>query len=287
MTRIAVVGTGAIGATVAAALQCNGHRELVLGGRTPRERIVVEPVGGGEAVVLESPLRTEPDGPPADWVFLAVKAHQTEGAAPWLRALTGPDTVVAVLQNGVEHRELVSPHTAGRVLPVVVWVPAEEVEPGRIRRRGEVHVVVAEGDDGRALAALLGEPARVELSDDFATVAWTKLAVNAIGGLMALAGRRAAMYRRDDVAALARGYAAEVLAVARAEGARPDADEVMAGVADWPDDLGSSILFDRQAGRALEWEARNGVVQRRGAKHGIPTPISDVVVPLLAAASDD
>ena len=54
-----------------------------------------------------------------------------------------------------------------------------------------------------------------------------------------------------------------------------------------PADLGSSILFDREAGRALEWDARNGVVQRRGAVHGIPTPISDVVVPLLAAASGD
>lgn len=38
-------------------------------------------------------------------------------------------------------------------------------------------------------------------------------------------------------------------------------------------------------GRPLEWDARNGVVQRLGAKHGIPTPVSDVVVPLLAAAS--
>jgi 2-dehydropantoate 2-reductase len=53
-----------------------------------------------------------------------------------------------------------------------------------------------------------------------------------------------------------------------------------------PPDLGTSILFDRQAGRTLEWDARNGVVQRLGRRHGIATPVSDVVVPLLAAASD-
>ncbi len=282
MTRIAVVGTGAIGATVAAALQQNGHDDLVLAGRTPRERIVVEPDG-----VELGPLVTEPAGPPADWVFVAVKVHQTEGAAGWLRALTGPETVVVVLQNGVEHEAIVGPYTEARILPTVVWVPAEAVEPGRVVRRGEVHLIVPDGDDGRALAELLGEHARVELSGDFATAAWMKLAVNAVAGLMVLTGRRAGMFRRDDVAVLARAYAEEVLAVGRAEGARADLDEVMGFYERMPADLGSSILFDREAGRALEWDARNGVVQRRGAVHGIPTPISDVVVPLLAAASGD
>ena len=60
----------------------------------------------------------------ADWVLLAVKAHHTPGASPWLDALAGPGSTVVVLQNGVEHRELVEPLApAGAVLPAVVWVP--------------------------------------------------------------------------------------------------------------------------------------------------------------------
>ncbi|HEB9106422.1 TPA: oxidoreductase, partial [Klebsiella aerogenes] len=35
-----------------------------------------------------------------------------------------------------------------------------------------------------------------------------------------------------------------------------------------------------------EWDIRNGVVQRYGRTLGVATPISDVVVPLLAAASE-
>jgi 2-dehydropantoate 2-reductase len=50
--------------------------------------------------------------------------------------------------------------------------------------------------------------------------------------------------------------------------------------------MGTSILADREANRPLEWDTRNGVVLRRGRDHGIPTPIRDLVVPLLAAASD-
>ena len=51
-------------------------------------------------------------------------------------------------------------------------------------------------------------------------------------------------------------------------------------------DMGTSILFDRLAGRPMEWDARNGVVRRLGARHGVPTPVSDVLVPLLAALDD-
>jgi 2-dehydropantoate 2-reductase len=36
----------------------------------------------------------------------------------------------------------------------------------------------------------------------------------------------------------------------------------------------------------LEWDQRSAVIARRARAHGIATPISDVLVALLAAASD-
>jgi 2-dehydropantoate 2-reductase len=286
--RIAVVGTGAIGATFAAALERRGHDDLILGARTRRERLIVERESEPPQA-LRAPVLTDPAqaGGRADWVLLAVKAHQTAGAAPWLDALAGPGTTVVVLQNGVEQRELVEPLAHGAaVLPAIVWVPVEAVAPGRVRQRGPVELTVPDGEPGRALAELLGDG--VTLSGDFATVAWRKLAVNAVAGLMVLARRRAGMFAREDVQVLVRALAEEVLAVARAEGASPPPDaveELLAYYRGLPGDLGTSMLFDAEAGRELEWEARNGVVRRLAAKHGIPTPVSDVVVPLLAAAS--
>jgi 2-dehydropantoate 2-reductase len=126
------------------------------------------------------------------------------------------------------------------------------------------------------------------LAEDYATHAWRKLAINAVAALMVLSGCRAPIFRREDIRPLARALASECLAVARAEGADlPDtvADELVEEFAAMPEDLGTSMLFDREAGRALEWDARNGVVVRLGAEHGLPTPVSDVLVPLLAAAS--
>jgi 2-dehydropantoate 2-reductase len=285
--RVAVVGPGAIGATIAAAAQ-RGGAELVLCGRTALERLVVEP-DNGVVEVVEGPVLTDPAAvEPADFVMLAVKAHQTEAAGPWLRALAGPGTVVVVLQNGVEQARLVSPYApAATILPAVVWFPAESI--GRIRLRGAPRVTLPEGPEAARVGTVL-PGVEVQQSADFTTEMWRKLVVNAVAGLLVLARRRAGMFRRPDVAGLACAYAVECVAVARAEGADlPDAvaDELVAEFQSYPEDLGSSILFDAEAGRPLEWDARNGVVNRLGAKHGIATPISDVVTPLLAAASGD
>ena len=281
MTRVAVVGPGAIGGAVAAMAQRAGA-ELVLCGRTPLERLVV-----GEEVV-PGPVLTDPAAVPwrADIVLLAVKAHQTEAASGFLRALAGPETVVAVLQNGVEQRELVAPFVAGaKVLPAVVWLATEVTAPGHVRVVTPPRFVLPREPGAEAVAELLEG---VEIVDDFTTQAWRKLAVNAVAGLMALSGRPAVMFQSPKARQLGRALAAETLAVARAEGADVTdavADEIIEFITGLPEDAGSSILADRQAGRPLEWEARNGVVARRGRIHGVPTPISDVIVPLLAAAS--
>jgi 2-dehydropantoate 2-reductase len=284
-TCVAVVGPGAIGATMAAAVRRAGV-EPVLCGRTPHEHLVVEREGGGTEIV-PGPVLTDPAAAaPVDVVLLAVKAHQTDGAAPFLRALVRAGTIVVVLQNGVEQRELVGPHAPGAtILPAVVWVPVEAVAPAHVRVRGDLRLTLPDEPAARTVAELIDG---VELARDFPAQAWRKLAINAVAGLMVLTGRRAAIFRRPDVQKLARDLAAETLAVARAEGADlPDqvADELVEEFEAMPQDLGSSILFDHEAGRPLEWDARNGVVARLGARHGVPTPVSDVIVPLLAAAS--
>jgi 2-dehydropantoate 2-reductase len=292
VARVAVVGVGAIGAVVAAAVQSAGGHELLLCARRPLDEVVVE-LPDGSAVTVQGPLLTDPAalGGPAAWVLLAVKAHQTRGAAAWLAALCGPETVVAVLQNGIDHVERVGPLAGeAQVLAVVNWCPVEPVAPGRVRQRDVLRLAVPAGSAGEGLAALLGDHAEVTVGGAFALEAWRKLCANAVSGVMALAGRPAEVFALDDVREIARALAHECAAVARAEGVElteRDADDVIAWIEALPTDAGSSILTDRLAGRALEWEARNGVVGRLGRRHGVPTPVADTVSALLHAASDD
>ena len=63
-------------------------------------------------------------------------------------------------------------------------------------------------------------------------------------------------------------------------------DEIIRLFTESPEDITTSMLTDREADRPLEWDIRNGVISRKAAGHGLATPISDVLVPLLAAASD-
>jgi 2-dehydropantoate 2-reductase len=281
---IAVIGPGAVGATFAAAAERAGHDVALCGRRAGPAPVVEGP--GGKRHALAGPVRADPArAAPVDWVLLAVKTHQTAGAAGWLRALCGPDTVVAVLQNGVEHRALVGPLAGpAQVLPVIVWCPSEAVSPGLVLQRGPARLTVPDEPAGARLATLLD--AQVDRTPDFRTEAWRKLCMNAVAAVMVLAGRRAEVYGDPEQLALARAIAAECVAVGRAEGARLEpatADAIVAQLAAMPPDMGTSMLYDRLAGRRLEWDARNGVVARLGARHGIPTPVSDDVSARLQA----
>ena len=288
---MAVVGPGAIGSTMAALLHAAGH-QVLLCGHTPRDHIEVRP-DALDAIVVPGPVLTDPadvDGP-VDMVLLAVKDTQNQSASGWLAKLCDQRTVVCALQNGVEQVERVGPLCpSSEVVPAVVWFSAEPHPEGWIRLRTGVRLVLPETAGAQRLAELLRDTdVTVELDPDFVTAAWRKLLVNALADLMVLTGRRSGMFRRDDVAALSRRYMAECLAVARAEGATfgdDIVDEVVGMFAKAPEDMTTSMLTDREAHRPLEWDSRNGVISRKGGRHGLATPISDGLVALLAAASD-
>jgi 2-dehydropantoate 2-reductase len=289
--KVAVVGPGAVGTTAAAYLYAAGHSVLICG-RTPRPQIELRP-DQAEAIVVPGPVCTNPAEitEPVGVVLLALKATQNDDAGRWLARLCDEHTIVVVLQNGVEQVEQVQPHCpSSTVIPGIVWFSAETQPDGWVRLRSEARLALPTGPAATTFAELWrGAGGTADCDPDFVTAAWRKLLLNAVAGLMALTGRRAGMFRRDDVSALASHYAAECLAVARAEGAKL-ADDVADGTVEMfrqaPTDMGTSILADREAGRPLEWDIRNGVIIRKARAHDIATPISHVLVPLFAAASD-
>jgi 2-dehydropantoate 2-reductase len=289
--KVAVVGPGAVGTTAAAYLYAAGHSVLICG-RTPRPQIELRP-DQAEAIVVPGPVCTNPAEitEPVGVVLLALKATQNDDAGRLLARLCDEHTIVVVLQNGVEQVEQVQPHCpSSTVIPGIVWFSAETQPDGWVRLRSEARLALPTGPAATTFAELWrGAGGTADCDPDFVTAAWRKLLLNAVAGLMALAGRRAGMFRRDDVSALASHYAAECLTVARAEGAKL-ADDVADATVEMfrqaPMDMGTSILADREAGRPLEWDIRNRVIIRKARAHGIATPISEVLVPLFAAASD-
>jgi 2-dehydropantoate 2-reductase len=289
MTTIALIGPGAIGGTLAAWLAQRSDLDLTVCVRTPFERLVLETPDG--EVTASPRLATSPEGlSPVDWVLVATKAYDDAAAAPWLKTLVGPDTKVAVIRNGVEHREAFAGRVADEnLVPVIVDFPAERPGPGVFRQRRYGWIRVPAGANGEAFAALFADcPIDVATTDNFVSVAWRKLALNAAGAVNAMTLKPSGVARDPGAAQVMKTLVAECVAVGRAEGATLSDDigeQVVEGYRAGPPDMVNSLLADRAAGRPMELDARNGVIVRKGAAHGIPTPANAMIVALLNAAA--
>jgi 2-dehydropantoate 2-reductase len=285
--RIAVVGPGAIGIAVAARLAEAGRCELVLCSRASLERIVLHTANTSLAFRLPILVEAE-QARPVDWVLVCTKTYDSESTAPWLRALRRADTPVAVLQNGVEHRERFAAHVPAPLLaPVVVDCPAERLGPGEARALVAGRLTVADDELGRGFARCFeGCELEVSLASDFAVRAWSKLVRNAAGAARAVLRHSAA----DSPAAwreLASELALEAVLVARAEGVElaPEVARLAAAeAAALPDARVTSLEADLRARRPTELDARNGAVVRIGRRHGVATPCNELAVRVLSTS---
>src|SRR5581483_982343 len=197
--------------------------------RKPIERITLDGPDGTETVSLRA-LTDPAKAEPADWVLLCTKTHHSQAVAPWFERLCTTQTRVAVLQNGVDHVARIAPLVNGAtVVPVIVYFNGERLAADHMRMRqgADRDVLAANDENGRAFAQLLeGTPLRIGLSDDFTTVAWRKLLINAIASpITALTMQLQAVLRRPDVQELNHAILAEAIAVGRAEGAKFTNDE--------------------------------------------------------------
>ena len=288
MTSIAIIGPGGIGATVAVWLERAVHT-ITIGARTPLDRLLIDSPDGpidAAPTVLTDPAVAGP----VDWVLVCTKTYDAAGAAAWLPALTGADTRVAILQNGVEHRSRFPSIPAERIVPAVVDIPAERIGPGHIRQHRHGTLIVPDDAAGRAFVALFaGTPLMASVSPDWPTVAWRKLCINSCGIALTLIDRPFGASHHPGVADTMRALVEECAAVGRAEGADLPpgiADEVVAYYRAQAPSLLNSLHADLRAGRSLELDARDGVVVRLGRRHGIATPLHAAMIGLVEALAE-
>jgi 2-dehydropantoate 2-reductase len=277
-----------LGAVLADAAAGAGHHvELCV--RTPVPHLVL--VRDGEELTPAVTVVVDPAGVggPADVVFVAVKATDTAGAAGWLAALCGAGTVVVAVQNGLDHRERLAPHVpvGTTVVPGLAYLAAERLGDGRVRHLSGDLLVVPDDAEAVVTAAVGAGGLRVQGRADMLSAAWRKLLGNLVANpITALTMRRIDVMGDPGIGDLARGLLAEAVAVGRAEGADltdDDIEAVVAGTARYGPGTGSSMLYDRLAGRPLEHQYLTGEVVRRAAARGMAVPLNAAVLALLDA----
>jgi len=286
--RVAVIGGGAIGGFIAAMATAAGC-SVTMCVRSPMDGLEVV----WDGAVRRVPVRVISDpteGGPVDWIFVTTKAPDTASTAPWFKTLLGPGTRVVVAQNGMGHEARVRPLVGAEtiVAPMLVRVAAERTAPGRMTFHTIHSVTVTDDETGRGLARLCdGSGVTFELLPDFLTAQWRKLIFNVpANSVTAITGRRLGVVHEARIAALIRELADETVAVGRAAGAEVDERDALAAVKLMEacgDSSGTSMLYDRLAGRPMEWEYLSGVVADEAERLGVPAPVCRAITALLSA----
>ena len=301
--QIAVYGAGAVGCYYGARFTEAGHRVTLIA--RPARALAIATHG----LLFESggtqrriPIRaTDEDREVmgADWVLLCVKSPDTVRAAARIQRFIDPGTPVVSLQNGVDNVEHL--HRAGLpALASVVYVAASMAGPDHLVHagRGDLVVGAVPPPGGRAPAADVARAARFAaiceeagisclVPEDIRVEQWTKLIINCCYNAISALGRAryGSMLGMPTIRDLMLGVVSECVTIARAEGIGLPGTEALfmiaEGVGQAMTQATSSTSQDIERGQHSEIDALNGYVCRRGAHHGIPTPLNNALFALV------
>ncbi|MBR21181.1 MAG: hypothetical protein CMF57_01850 [Leifsonia sp.] len=314
--RIAVVGTGAVGGSVAADLVRAGL-DATLIDQWPDHVTAMN--AHGLTVHLPTETQVTPVRAlhvcqvaevrePFDIVLTAVKSYDTRWVAELMRPLLKPDSVFVGLQNGMtidDCAEIVGPE---RTIGCVLGIAANMREPGVITRQ------VAPADtwfsvgtlDGQPterldqVAAVLAHAAVTEVTDDIRSAKWMKLIANIPemlpSGLLGVPLLEAAHMPgiRPVMDAMSReAYALAIdlgitmlpsLGIAAED--VPNSDQYSLDLLDRvlshfsKPDTRVAVLQDWEKGRRAELDAFSGYVVATSAARGERAPVNEAVLRL-------
>lgn len=216
--------------------------------------------------------------PPVDVLWVTVKATQLE---PALAALTNPESVRAIvpLLNGIDHLALLrGKYGVDRVIAATIAVETERIAPGHIVHRSPFARLNVSSAGCSLLASTLDDLQKMGFEcrfiDDEQTLMWSKIVFLAPFALTATAAGRTTggMIGDPEWKQLLESCVRESCAVALAEGAKVDAETVLAGMMKMPGNMRSSMQKDVERGNAPELDAIAGPILRGAARHGIEVP---------------
>ena len=314
---IAVIGTGAIGGTVATFLAEAGYEVEVVtkypevAQRVQDQGFEVIGVLGRHVAKMKAVARISDLSSPKDIVFMAMKATDLSEAAREVLPFLKEDSLVVSMQNGICEYELASIVGKERTVGCVVGFGATLLGPAKVEVTSGGHFWVGWLDrspDHRleVIGELLSIVVPVRLTEDFIAQEYSKLIVNsAITSMGAITGERlGVMLGRREVREVFLGIIKEAIEVANAMGLKVPPYE---GKLDYyrlarakNSTLGriwahlllriigfkyrrlkSSSLQSLQRGKKTEVRYLNGFIVEQGKRFGVPTPINSLIVNLI------
>ena len=317
--RIGIVGAGAIGGNVGGMLAHAGY-DVTLVDQWPEHVVAIKENGliverrGEELVTHPVALHIHElqfVTTPFDWVFVAVKARDTEWSTMLMMPYLADGGTVVDFQNGVNDERVAAIAGTERTMGAVITIGAGCYDPGKVVRTDSNPVGFKVGeldgsDSERAheLASIMSHVENTEVTTDLIGERWSKLIINnmnnAVAGLTGLGAaevrtasepRRVSIHLGAETAQVAQafgynlqpvmGVTADSLIdaingrnVEETETAIMESGRYVAG---GRPSFGQDVL----KGRSTEIDDLNGYVSRKGRQAGIPTPFNDRIVDVV------
>ena len=295
MSRIAIIGAGAVGSYYGARLAETGHDVHFLL-RSDYDAVAanglhIESVDGD--INLDAPpiATNSADIGPVDWIICALKATSMHQARELLAPCVGDHTRILALMNGLGIEEQFTawfPQTP--VFGGLAFTCINRGDPGRIHHIDYGPITLAHlGDDPEeiARAVSLWDDAKVQIltAPSLLAARWQKLCWNVpFNGLTVTAGGVTTdiVMHDPDLRAAAEELMHELVAAANADlathrtSARLDAAAVIESMMTRTDDMAAykpSTTVDFVEGREMEVAAIFEAPRRRAAELGVATPL--------------
>ncbi len=311
--KIAILGAGAIGTTIAAGIAQHTEEELLLSCRGDQALALMttglELSGVRQAVIPSSRWLVHPEGAdlPVNWVgkvdycIICGKTNSTEDLAILASKLLSINGLALSLQNGISAESILGQKCGlHRVVGAITTHGASRIGPGKTKWAGEGEIIIGPlgglgvGPAGHSIediADLIGVLEKGGLSprwsEEINSSLWVKLLLNcAINPLAAICGvQNGALYSSPELHEQAIGVMLEAANIGRLS--RIDLpgdnelidklDEVLQATAD----NYCSMLQDVSGGRVTEVDAITGEIIRISESLGVPSPLNTQLLALI------
>jgi 2-dehydropantoate 2-reductase len=315
--RIAVLGTGAIGSSVAADLAKSG-RDVTMIDQWPAHVEAIKAQGlrvvmSDDDFTVRVPAlhlcELAAGNRSFDLVMLAAKSYDTRWLTQLIEPYLAPDGAMVGLQNGMNDETIASIVGSARTLGCVVELSAEVFLPGLVQRnttRKTTWFGFGELDGRqtsrlREIEAMMSCTAKVSTTSNITGAKWTKLVnssmILSVFGMLGLQSWQATDI--PEVFRLCIRVGKESIAVGAASGLEIEpifgftAEQLLGSTDETVEKLLRAVLGhlgpnarkargvvlqDYLKGRRTEVESLTGVVVEQGRKAGVPTPANAAVL---------
>lgn len=295
---VAVLGAGAVGSYVIWGL--SEKKDIRLGVIASGERAKRLKNKGCKIndTVYHPEVWTPEEAHGVDFLIVSLKYGALPGALDDITAVTGENTVIMSLMNGVDSEEIIAEKVgAEHLLHAIIKVASHKENDGYVfnpeATLGIIFGEVPAPYDSERVQAVLdlfsGTGLHYRATDCILEEIWSKFRLNVCNNLpQAILGAGVGCYRDSvHMKAISDGLRAELMAIAEAKGIDISKADVSSGRGSAvPPTARYSTLQDLDAGRHTEIDMFSGALIRMGKELGIPTPYNEFTYHMIKALEE-